>query len=362
MWPAILGMVYAALPPGRQGLAGGLVIGVAGIGNAFGPILGGGLTEISWRWIFFLNLPIAAIACAVTYAKVHQPREAAGGRRIDYLGVTVLTIALVSLLVALDQAVDWGWGDPRIIGLLVLCVVLLVAFGFAERRAGASALIPRDVLRNREFTAASLAVLLMSATFFSILIYVPQLMVKLLGYGPLKAGLGFLPMMATFAAVSFVAGTLYNRLGAKPLLVVGGACLFVAPFLLSLVGAGSGYLALVPGMVVVGFGIGLFYSTVTTAAVGALDPARASLAGGIVYMFQIAGGSVGLGLMTTIVTTVARDRPGTGGLVDGIDDGFLVVAVLAFLGFVVTALFVGGSARTRRSRRVGGATAEPAKP
>jgi EmrB/QacA subfamily drug resistance transporter len=397
MWPAILGMVYGILPASKQGLAGGLVIGVAGVGNAFGPILGGALTEASWRWIFFLNLPVTLIACAVTYRKVHDVGDEPNRERIDYAGVSTLSVSLVALLLALDQATDWGWGDPRIIGLLAVCVILFVVFLLIERRAGSNALIPRDVMRNREFMGASLSVLLMSATFFAILIYVPQFMVKVLGYGPLKAGVGFLPMMGTFAIVSFVAGSLYNRLGAKPILVAGAACLTAAPLLLSLVNASSEYIALVPGMVVMGFGVGLFYSTVTTAGVGALDPSRASLAGGIIYMCQIAGGSVGLGLTTAIVTSVAHDHVQDSGvadhlthnqqlavdkinagtesgrqllnqfpnmastlerlakeaLVSGMKTAYIVVGILAFLGLLVATFFVGGRLRRHRAQESG---------
>src|SRR6266508_2217652 len=115
MWPAILGMVYGILPTSKQGLAGGLIIGVAGVGNAFGPILGGALTEASWRWIFFLNLPVTLIAVAVTYWKVHDVGDEPRRERIDYAGVSALSVSLVALLLALDQATDWGWEDPRIV-------------------------------------------------------------------------------------------------------------------------------------------------------------------------------------------------------------------------------------------------------
>src|SRR3954452_3102046 len=111
MWPAILGMVYGILPKSKQGLAGGLVIGVAGVGNAFGPILGGALTEASWRWIFVLNIPVTAIAVAVTYWKVHNVGDEPGDEKVDYAGVVALSASLVALLIALDQATDWGWGD-----------------------------------------------------------------------------------------------------------------------------------------------------------------------------------------------------------------------------------------------------------
>src|SRR3954451_12423839 len=122
MWPAVLGLTYEVLPQSRQALAGPLVLGVAGIGNAFGPMLGGVLTDAaSWRWVLLLNLPIAAGACLITYLKVPaRPGARTEDDHIDYAGVAAVTIGLTALLSALDQATDWGWGDPRIIGLLVV--------------------------------------------------------------------------------------------------------------------------------------------------------------------------------------------------------------------------------------------------
>jgi EmrB/QacA subfamily drug resistance transporter len=321
MWPAVLGLTYQVLPESRQALAGPLVLGVAGIGNAFGPMLGGFLTEeLSWRWVLLLNLPIAAGACLVTYLKVAADRRQDGGQRLDYGGVAALTVALVALLLALDQATDWGWGDPRIIGLLALCVAGVASFAAIEHRAGQGALIPADVARNRTFASACAAVLLMSATFFAILLYAPQIMQKLMGFSALQAGIGFLPFMATFSLMSFASGPLYEKLGGKVLLCTGAAFLPIGVLLLSLVGEGSGYAAMVPGFVVAGVGVGLFYSTVTTVAVTALDSSRASLAGGVIYMFQVAGGSIGLGLTTTVFTATALSHVRAEGVADRLSD------------------------------------------
>jgi EmrB/QacA subfamily drug resistance transporter len=341
MWPAILGMTYAVLPDSKAGLAGGLILGAAGFGNAVGPLLGGLLTdELSWRWIFFLNLPIAAFAVAATLLAI-KPEALSGARSaIDFRGIAALSAGLVALLVALDQSSDWGWGDPVVIGLAVACPVLLLVFAVVERRIGPSALVPRDVMANRDFAAAGLTVLLMSAVFFAVLLYLPQFMTKVLGYSALRAGAGLLPMMATFATVSFAAGPLYQRVGPKAVVSAGAVCCAVGMLLLSSISSGDRYSDLMPGLFILGVGFGLFYSSVTTAGVTALDPSRASLAGGIVYMFQIAGGSVGLGLNTAIVLS------GLGGslarFVDGIGDAFLVDAVLAFVGAAVALLFVGG--------------------
>jgi EmrB/QacA subfamily drug resistance transporter len=337
MWPAILGMTYELLPEEKAGLAGGIIIGAAGLGNAIGPLIGGVLTqELSWRWIFFLNVPISIFAIGVTWLLVHVNEPDGGERRIDYAGVTTLSVGLVSLLVALDQVDDWGWGDPRVIGLLVLAAAMLAAFLPIERRAGSHALVPREVMSNESFTASCIAILFMSATFFASLLYLPQFMEKQLGYSPLEAGVGMLPFLATFALVSFVAGPLYNRLGPKVLAVVGAACITLAPFLFSLVNSGSGYDSLLIGMVVLGIGVGSFYPTATTAGVTSVDESQTSLAGGIVYMFQIAGGSIGLGLTTTVFSAAIPP------FAAGVHAGFRLDAALSLIGLLVAIGFVGG--------------------
>ena len=388
IWPAVLGMTYDVLPDDKAGLAGGLILGVAGFGNAAGPLIGGFLTDaLSWRWIMFVNLPIAALAAFATWRAI-PPSPPAERQRIDYAGIASISIGLVALLVALDQVTEWGWSDPRILVLFALCAVLIASFAVIERRAGASALIPRDVMANPRFRAACITTLLMSAVFFAALLFLPQFLQKILSYSPLEAGAALLPMMAVFAITSFVAGSLYERLGPKLIVSAGAVCLTLGAFLVSLIDRDSGFISLVPGMVVMGVGVGLFYSSITTAAVTALDPSRASLAGGIVYMFQIAGGSVGLGLTTTVFITASEDKlqsdlSGSGlsgeevdtlhgalagtesageilnrfsertaerlielvrdAFAAGMQWSFRLVAALALCGLVVSVLFVGGS-------------------
>ncbi|HEU0019444.1 MAG TPA: MFS transporter [Thermoleophilaceae bacterium] len=338
MWPAILGMTYSILPKDRAALAGALIIGAAGFGNAAGPLIGGFLTDVfDWRWILALNLPIAALASFVTWRYVPESSGEGADRRFDYAGVATLSIGLIALLVALDEVTGLGWTDPAILGLFALCVVLLVAFAVAERRAGAAALVPDDVIANRAFRSACLAVLLMSPTFFVALMYLPQFMQKILEYTPVEAGLGLLPMMGVFAAVSFTAGPLYERFGPRPVIAAGAPCLVAGPLLITLIEQGDSWAQLVPGMVVLGVGVGLFYSSITTAAVTALDESRASLAGGIVYMFQVAGGSIGLGLATTVFTEAVE----RGGFEDGFQWAFRLVAALALAALAVVLLYVG---------------------
>lgn len=344
MLPSIIGMTYALLPKEKAGLAGGIIMGAAGLGNAIGPLIGGVFTDLlTWRWIFFLNVPIAAFAIGVIWASVHLDEPENADHEIDYPGIAAISIGLVSLLVALDQVDDWGWSDPRVIGLFVIAVIGVVGFVPLERRAGRHALIPPAIIANRDFAASCVAILCMSATFFAALLYLPQFMETQLGFSPLESGLGMVPALATFALVSFVAGPLYGRVGAKRLATFGAACMCTAALLFSLVGADAGYGALVPGMIVLGIGIGSFYATATTAGVTSVDESQASLAGGIVYMFQIAGGSIGLGLTTTIFSSF--NPP----FIDGFQAGFRLDAGIALVGVVTSLMFVGGALVRKRT-------------
>ena len=205
-----------------------------------------------------------------------------------------------------------------------------------EQRAGTRALVPDDVMRNTGFAAAALATLMMSAIFFAALLYLPQFMSKVLKFSAVGSGAGLLPVMGTFAVTSFVAGRLYARLGPKVSVTGGALFLTAGMFLLSRITPTTTYNDLIFGMFVLGIGVGLFYSSITTAAITALDGSRASLGGAIVYMAQIAGGSVGLAANTAIVLSASD-------LAEGIHIAFLADAILALCGAVVALLFIGGT-------------------
>ncbi|MDX2378397.1 MAG: MFS transporter [Acidimicrobiia bacterium] len=300
MWPAILALIYAILPASKAGLAGGLVIGVAGIGNATGPIIAGALAEVSWRYIFFLNVPIAAVAILATWRFVHVETERERAA-IDYAGIGLLSVSLLSLLGVLTVAPEVGYSDPAVLTGFLLSVVLMVAFVLRERAAGEDALIPPSVIRNRPFMWACLSVLTMSSVFFASLFYLPQFFQKVLGESTFVSGAMLLPMVGTFALMSFAEAWLINRVGMKAVVSTGAGCMFVGTVML-VVGLGNSvsFGALVPGMVVLGAGIGLFYSSITTAGLTSMEPSRSGLAGGVLYMFQIGGGALGLALSTTV--------------------------------------------------------------
>src|SRR5580692_6485824 len=337
MWPAILGLTFELLPASRAGLAGGLVIAAAGLGNAIGPLVGGALTQsLGWRWIFFVNLPIAGLAAVATLLTIPHDKPVDPGQRLDYAGVATLSGGLIALLLALDFSSSWGWSSLRVELIVAVAIVLVTAFVFLQSRPRENALLPRDVLRNRDFLAACGCVLCISPVFFGVLLYVPQIMIRVFGYDPLSAGLGLLPMMVTYALVSLVAGPLYNRIGARVAVSGGAACITAGMVVLALLPANPDYLSLLPGLLILGVGIGFFYSSVTTAGVTSLSAERASLAGGAIYMCQVAGGSIGLGITTAIVASAAGDPFD---FVGGVTDAFTFDVVVALLATVIA--FVG---------------------
>ncbi len=234
MWPAVLGMTFQALPAGRRALAGGLVIGVAGVGNAVGPLIGGALTEgASWRLVFAVNIPLALLAIWLTKRYVHQPFERDPDARLDPGGVALLAVGLVALLLALDFAADGNLVRPISLALLVLFVLMVVAFVAVERRVGERALLPRDVMGDRTFRATCVAGIFMSIPLFSVMLFLPQYFSKVQGYGAFEAGVALLPLMVSFALTSFVAAANIDRVDRWLLASIGAAAQCIGIFMLS---------------------------------------------------------------------------------------------------------------------------------
>ncbi|MEM9106586.1 MAG: MFS transporter [Pseudomonadota bacterium] len=340
MWPAVLGLTFAVVPEDRAGLAGGLITAVAGLGNAAGPLLGGVLTDtLGWQWIFFINVPIALIGMITLIFAIPKDEAADRQERIDYGGMLLLSVAVLSLLLALDFGVDLGWTNPSILALFAISAVFSIAFLLFERREGDRALIPKDVMNNLVFSMSALTTLFIAAVFFGAMVYLPQFMTKQLDFSAMAAGLGIAPMMFTFALVSFGSGRVYDALGPKISVSIGILGLVAGMFLLSRLDASTTYTRLVPGMIILGIGIAFFYSSITPVAVTALGSARASLASGAIYMVNVAGGALGLGMNTAIVASSAT-------LTEGIGLAFMVNGCLALAGLVVALLFISDASRS----------------
>ena len=209
-------------------------------------------------------------------------------------------------LLALDFAADGDLLRPISLALLGLFAVMLAAFVAVERRVGERALLPRDVMADRTFRATCVAGIFMSIPLFAVMLFLPQYFSKVQGYGAFAAGVALLPLMVAFALTSFVAAANAERVDRWLVASIGAAAQCVGIFMLSFLDSSDGYLSALGGMVVLGIGIGLFNSAATAAAVTSLHESRASLGGAVLYMFQVAGGTVGLALTTAVFALVSH--------------------------------------------------------
>lgn len=308
LWPAMIGMACAALGDSKRALALGLIFGSCSVGNAAGPVVGGALTQyFSWRWVLWVNVPMAIFAMLATLWKVPWDRTEQARPRNDYPGMGLLTLGLVALMLVVYQSDAWGWDDFRTIGLAVAAVGLLGAFPFFERRAP-EPLVPPDLLRNREIQTLCLSALVICQLFFIVLLYFTQYAMKFLGDDPLLAGTRVVQFMLTYGVISYFGGPLCRHFGTQRLIVIGLASATVASILLGSIGPGGGWLAFNGSLVLLGIGVGAVIPTISVRAIETVGTAKASLVSGITFMCQLAGAAVMLAINTAIFALVSASR------------------------------------------------------
>ena len=306
MMPGTLSIITNAFPPEERGKASGTWAGVSAIALALGPVVGGWLTEaVSWRAIFFLNLPVAVGAVAVTLFAAHESRDETVDRRIDLPGIAAMTIALTALVFALVEGNAWGWGSPGILALLALSVVAFASFIAIERRAPAP-IIDFDFLRSKQFAGANLVAFMISfgmlASFFFLALY----MQNILGYSPLEAGVRFLPSTLVIIAAGPIAGRLADRIGPRPLIVGGLILTAISMAWQSRIEVDTGYGYLVGAFVLLGLGMGMVMSPMSMAAMNAVDRTKAGVASGTLSMFRMVGGTFGVAALGALVAAIGR--------------------------------------------------------
>ena len=219
--PGSLAIISASFSERERGRAIGTWSGFSAITAAVGPVLGGLLTEhVSWRAIFYLNIPVAIGAVLATLFAVRESRDTSVGREVDYAGVAVLTVGLTALVLALVEGNAWGWGSAGVLGLLAASLAGLVAFVVIERRSLAP-IVDFRFFRSRSFLGANLVAFTVSFSMFAMFFFLALYMQNILGYGPLDAGLRFLPSTLVIIVMGPIAGRLADRVGPKPLMVAG---------------------------------------------------------------------------------------------------------------------------------------------
>ncbi len=294
MMPATLSIITNAFPPAERGRAIGTWAGVSALALSFGPLVGGFLVEhISWRAIFFINLPVAAIAITATLFAVRESRDRTIARVVDVPGVATLTLALTALVLALIEGNSWGWGSPAIFALFAGGVFGLVAFALVERNVRAP-MVEFEFFTHRNFLGASAVAFIISfamlGTFFFMAIY----MQDVLGFSALEAGVRFLPTTILIAIIAPLAGRLTDRVGALWPIASGLAILTVSMFMFAQINPATTFADLLVPFMLMGVGIALTMSPMSTAAMNAVSQNKAGVASGIVTMARMVGGSVGV--------------------------------------------------------------------
>ena len=308
MMPATLSIVTNAFHPSERGKAIGTWAGVSALALAIGPVLGGFLTEhVSWRAIFYINIPVAAAAVVATLFAVKESRDETVGREVDYLGVATLTGGLTALVLALIEGNAWGWGSASILGLLAGSVVLLAAFVLVELKVK-TPMVEFRLFASRNFVGSNVVALIVTFAMLAQFFFLALYMQNILGYSPLQAGVRFLPATLMIVAIAPIAGRLTDRIGARIPIAVGLSLVSLAMFWLTTIDTSTTYGDLFPSFVLMGIGMALVMSPMSTAAMNAVADAKAGIASGILSMNRMIGGTLGVAVIGAVFQGAARSR------------------------------------------------------
>jgi EmrB/QacA subfamily drug resistance transporter len=308
MMPGTLSIIADAFPPEERGKAMGTWAGVSALALAIGPVVGGFLTEhVSWRAIFYLNIPVAIVAVAATIFAVRESRDTSVGKDVDYPGVAVLTVGLTALVLSLVEGNAWGWGSPKILALFAVAALALPLFVWVENRVKAP-MVQFDLLSDRNFLGAVVVAMVISFSMLGVFFFLALYMQDILGYSPLEAGIRFLPSTLMIVGVAPVAGRLADRFGPRWLIAGGLTIVAASLFIFSGIAVDSSYLDLLPGFMLLGIGIAMTMSPMTSAAMNAVPVQKAGIASGVLSMFRMVGGSLGVAVTGAIFQGLVSSR------------------------------------------------------
>ena len=343
MMPGTLSIITDAFPAHERGKAMGTWAGVSALALAVGPVLGGFLTEhVSWRAIFYLNIPVAVGAVTATIFAVRESRDTTVGRDVDYLGVATLTGSLTALVLALVEGNSWGWGSPAIIGLLAAAVLGAIAFVQVELWVKAP-MVEFRFFADRNFLGAVVVALIITFAMMGVFFFLALYMQDILRYSPLEAGVRFLPSTLMIVGVAPVAGRLADRFGPRWLIVAGLSILTLSLYSFTGIAVDSGYLDLLPGFMLLGIGIALTMSPMTSAAMNAVSVQKAGIASGVLSMFRMVGGSLGVAVTGAIFQAAAGSSFETASpqhFVDGLSNAMYVSAAVTVAGALIAAVAI----------------------
>jgi EmrB/QacA subfamily drug resistance transporter len=340
----------------------GIYGAVAGGGGALGLLLGGALTQLlSWRWCLYVNLVIAVPTTIVAFRLLvnHSDPDRA---RIDVPGVLTWSLGLFALVFGFSNAETHGWGATATIVALIASPVLLTAFVVIERRVD-HPLLPLHIVWDRARGGAFTAILVTGAGIFAVFLFLTYFLQQNLGFSPLKTGLAFLPLSAVLIITSTVVQTrVIQRTGVKPLVLLGMALGVVGMLALTQLTTASSYATgVLPGLLVIGVGMGCIFGPTFSAATLGVQPNEAGIASGMVNTSQQVGGSVGTSLLSTIYATAVAgyltSHPHVPGVVPaaavhGDTTAFWWSVGIFGVGFLLTLLILPSRCEARRATTV----------
>jgi EmrB/QacA subfamily drug resistance transporter len=349
--PASLALLTVLFTDAKErAKAFGVYGAIAGGGAALGLVLGGVLTEYAdWRWCLLVNIPVALIAIPLTLRLVPESK-AHGNTRYDIPGAILVTAGLVSLVYGFTKAAEDGWTAGTTLAFIAVAVVLLAAFVVVEARSS-HPLLPLRIVTDRNRGGAFLSSLFIGAGFIGSTLFLTYYFQNVLGYTPIKAGLASLPMTAGVLVSAGLASNLLTRIGPRVLMTAGGLISAAGMLLLTRIGVDTAFAShVLPGLLLLGFGLGFLFVPLGNVALVGVDPHDAGAASAVVNASQQVGGSLGVALLNTIAisagTAYLEAHPPTDavgqakGLVHGFQVGFGWGAALLFVGAVIVAVFI----------------------
>jgi MFS transporter, DHA2 family, methylenomycin A resistance protein len=294
LMPATIAILYDAFPKEKQGFVLGIWGAVGGVAFAVGPLIGGVFTDtVSWRWVWWSNVPVAIVALLLARSMLRGLAPGKKGMRFDVAGIVLLAVGLFTAILALQQGARWGWGSESILGLFAVAVVTLTAFVLVELRVK-QPLVHLRLLANRVFTGGNVGTFVNSVALIGLL-YFFNLYAQssvLLDYSALLTGIALLPFGMGIFAASLVSGRLADRIGARLPVAVGLGLQAVGCFLLYRSDVSTTYSGLWLPTLVAGVGIGMSFSTPSAAGLQAVPPEECGEASGIINIFRYVGASL----------------------------------------------------------------------
>jgi EmrB/QacA subfamily drug resistance transporter len=333
MNPATLSIISATFAPRERGRAIGIWAGVSALALAIGPLVGGLLTEhVNWNWIFFINVPVGLAGLFLAPILIEESRDTSAEQRLDVPGLATSALGLFSLTYAFIEANSYGWTSARILGAFAIAAASLVSFVLLERHQRGP-MLDLSLFRNRTFSGANASMLFVGLAMFGTFFYVSLYMQNVLGYSPVEAGASFLPMTILIILIAPRAGALTDRVGSRWLVGIGMTLLAVMLFYYSQLGANESFWALLPGLLLGGFGMGMTMTPVTAAAMSAVSVDKAGVGSAVLNSSRQVGGSLGIATMGAIVAA-APDY------LTGFHDALRVGSLLCLVGAAVAVLAI----------------------